>query len=150
MAGSFKVFKRHPITLANQDGWIQSYFPNFKLEPIRNRNAYVWKGTLQPTPFSEIYTIKIKYTFRRAPKIYVLSPTLKSFDGKTRIPHTYESNRPCVYLPRSGEWTDQKLIAETIIPWTSLWLFYYEVWLSTGEWLGGGVHLAEGEAKKDE
>jgi len=21
-----------------------------------------------------------------------------------------------------------------------LWLFYYEIWLATGEWCGGGVH----------
>lgn len=28
----------------------------------------------------------------------------------------------------------------TIIPWTSEWLFNYEVWLATGEWRGGGMH----------
>ena len=29
---------------------------------------------------------------------------------------------------------------ETIVPWASLWLYYYEVWHATGEWLGGGEH----------
>ena len=30
------------------------------------------------------------------------------------------------------------LIAETIVPWASEWLFYYEIWKGTGEWYGGG------------
>jgi hypothetical protein len=29
-------------------------------------------------------------------------------------------------------------IHESIVPWTSLWLYYYEIWHATGEWLGGG------------
>jgi hypothetical protein len=29
-------------------------------------------------------------------------------------------------------------IADTIIPWTSEWLFFYELWLASGEWHGGG------------
>jgi hypothetical protein len=30
-------------------------------------------------------------------------------------------------------------IAATIVPWLSLWLYYYEVWLATGAWEGGGI-----------
>ena len=29
-------------------------------------------------------------------------------------------------------------ISSTIIPWTSEWLYYYEIWLINGDWLGGG------------
>ena len=29
-------------------------------------------------------------------------------------------------------------IADTIVPWTAEWLVYYEIWLMTGEWYGGG------------
>lgn len=35
------------------------------------------------------------------------------------------------------------LIANTIVPWTSEWLFYYEIWLATGQWHGGGHSSAE-------
>jgi hypothetical protein len=42
-------------------------------------------------------------------------------------------------LPGSGEWTNRKLIATTIIPWLMLWLLYYELWHATGIWQGGGV-----------
>ena len=29
-------------------------------------------------------------------------------------------------------------IADTIVPWTQEWLFFYEIWLATNEWCGGG------------
>jgi hypothetical protein len=38
------------------------------------------------------------------------------------------------------------VLADTIIPLASLWLFYYEVWFATGEWLGGGEHPGEHES----
>jgi hypothetical protein len=34
------------------------------------------------------------------------------------------------------------LLAYTVVPWTSEWLVFYELWLITGEWLGGGTHPA--------
>jgi hypothetical protein len=30
------------------------------------------------------------------------------------------------------------LLADSIVPWASEWLFFYEFWLVTGEWDGGG------------
>ena len=64
------------------------------------------------------------------------------------IPHTFEGDQPdtddpCLYLPGSGEWSSDKKLALTFVPWLSLWLFFYESWLVTGEWQGGGVHPAE-------
>ncbi len=29
---------------------------------------------------------------------------------------------------------------QTIVPWTALWLFYFEEWLESNEWKGGGEH----------
>jgi len=29
---------------------------------------------------------------------------------------------------------------QTIVPWTSLWLFHLEEWLSSDDWKGGGEH----------
>lgn len=37
------------------------------------------------------------------------------------------------------EWNSGMLIANTIIPWASGWLFFYEFWLATGQWFGGGI-----------
>jgi hypothetical protein len=31
-------------------------------------------------------------------------------------------------------------IDNTIVPWAILWLFYFEEWLWSDEWKGGGEH----------
>jgi hypothetical protein len=46
-------------------------------------------------------------------------------------------------MPRAGQWTPEKSIAATIVPWTILWLFYFEEWLLSNEWKGGGFHPEE-------
>lgn len=97
-------------------------------------------GTVQPTSMSEIYRVRIEYSLGGAPKAYVVSPRLRPHDNGEPIPHVYPGPRPCLYLPDNDEWTAAKPIATTIVPWLILWLFYYEVWHATGEWLGGGAH----------
>jgi hypothetical protein len=42
--------------------------------------------------------------------------------------------------PKEWVWCKQSLIAKTIIPWTALWLLYYELWMDIGEWLGPSSH----------
>jgi hypothetical protein len=37
-----------------------------------------------------------------------------------------------------GECKHDRLLAITVVPWISEWLIYYELWLVTGRWLGGG------------
>ncbi len=32
-----------------------------------------------------------------------------------------------------------------IIPWISEWFYYYENWLVTAKWLGGGIHRGKKE-----
>jgi len=34
-------------------------------------------------------------------------------------------------------------IDQTIVPWAVLWLFYYEEWLVSDRWKGGGEHPPE-------
>ena len=49
-----------------------------------------------------------------------------------------EQKRLCLYLPGSGQWTGEMVLATTVVPWAALWLYHYEMWHLTGEWLGGG------------
>ncbi|SJM35583.1 conserved hypothetical protein [Mesorhizobium delmotii] len=37
---------------------------------------------------------------------------------------------------------------QSIVPWTSLWLFYFEDWLTDGEWRGGGEHPIHRDVEK--
>ena len=38
-----------------------------------------------------------------------------------------------------GEWNPTMLLSRTIVPWASEWLLFYELWVITGVWLGGGI-----------
>jgi hypothetical protein len=136
-----KYFKDKPITLAVQDIYIRQKCPGFMRRKCGR--GYRWIGKLQPTPLSVEYEVEIEYAIGCSPKAYVLSPKLHSYSEKIEIPHIYKDGddpKPCLFLPYNREWHGNRLIAETIIPWLSLWLFFYEIWLSTGEWLGEGVH----------
>ena len=46
----------------------------------------------------------------------------------------------CLFRPGKYEWTFDTLVSKSIIPWAVEWLYYYEVWLATNEWCGGGEH----------
>lgn len=97
-------------------------------------------GTLQPTARSECYLIKITYRFQTFPQISVLKPELiKNFNGD-EIPHVYPQNKLCLFYPKYNEFRYSDYISDTIIPWTSLWLYHYENWHITGHWHGGGKH----------
>jgi hypothetical protein len=102
----------------------------------------LWDFWVKPTPLSREYRIRLNYHYNDVPMVYVTEPDLISLSGDKPIPHVYEQKptRLCLYLPRTGEWSPNMHIAKSIVPWTYLWLFYFEVWLATGEWEGGGVH----------
>lgn len=100
----------------------------------------VVSGEVQPRPLSETYRVRVVYTYGSVPEAYVDEPALRPRDDGSPIPHVYAGPRPCLYLPGSGEWTGEEMIATTIIPWLLLWLEFYELWHATGVWKGGGVH----------
>ena len=131
-------FRSKPLTVGHQVFAMERYFPNFKV--MWKKGIAAWIGTLQPSATSEAYTIMIQYSLPDVPRVWVISPELIDRSDGQKIPHVYSGKRLCLYLPGSGEWQKTMLIAETVVPWASLWLYYYEVWHATGEWLGGGVH----------
>lgn len=134
------------LTMVQQWAFLKKYFPDSDCVASRNE-CLVWNGFIQPTPCSPNYSIKLTYRIRKRPEIIVLSPKLEKWNGQ-RLPHTFSSERLCLYRNIYGEWSSDKSIATTIIPWTSLWLYFYEIWLATGKWMGGGEH--PGDFEKDE
>ncbi len=113
-------------------------FPQFQCS--WHQNVATWRGPLHPSALSAEYLVRITYKLGSAPAVDVLDPVLTPrFVGK-KIPHTYSENRLCLYLPSANDWSSRSLVANTIVPWTSEWLFFYEIWHGTGEWLGGGAH----------
>jgi hypothetical protein len=78
-----------------------------------------------------------------------MDPHLPTLASGRELPHVYEQDptRLCLYLPGSGEWSSAMRISETIVPWSVLWLFYFEDWLATGDWGGGGIHPQARDAR---
>ncbi len=132
------IFPQRPIPLGEQIIMMKHYFPDFTFR-WRN-NIVTWVGEIQPSLLSQCYTIKICYQRYKSPQVNVLKPQLTESSEGESIPHTYPGNRLCLYHPNKPEWNNQKYIAETIVPWSSLWLFHYEIWQATGKWLGKGEH----------
>jgi hypothetical protein len=104
---------------------------------VARGNPYVWEGTIRPTELSDEYRVRITHDVRRLrPDVEVIDPKLVTREDGKRIPHTFSRERLCLHLP--AEWHSSMFIHQTIVPWASLWLYYYEVWHATGLWLGGG------------
>jgi hypothetical protein len=101
------------------------------------RNTVTWRGTLQPSQLSPAYQIRLRYREGHRPDVSVLQPVLQSKEGW--LPHVYaDSGNICLSL--SYEWDASMYVAETTMPWAAEWLFFYELWLATDEWLGGDLH----------
>jgi hypothetical protein len=109
---------------------------------LRRKALFYIVFEIQPTPSSNVYTLLLVYKERGIPYIYILNPNLQEESNGLTIPHLYDQKRLrlCLYYPNYNEFESNDYIAEQIIPWIKLWLFHYEVWLYTKEWLGGGIH----------
>lgn len=101
-----------------------------------------WEFDGSPSPLSRIYRMRLHYIENRHPKIYVIAPDLTELAQGRSLPHVY-SERPaelCVFHPKYDEWLPHMGLVETMISWAILWLFFFEDWLATDEWKGGGEH----------
>jgi len=109
------------------------------------RGILTWKFDIRPTPLSRTYAMLLKYRKQGSPEVYVLAPDLNILAEGRRLPHVY-SNKPvklCLHYPKREEWSPAHSIADTIVPWAYLWLTYFEDWLLSDEWKGGGKHPGE-------
>jgi hypothetical protein len=127
------------LSVHEQYAYMRRICPDFNCKVQRGRLSC--EGSLRPFAFTKKYKVRITYEVGEFPKVQVVSPALRRRQPNEPIPHVYEGYLPCLFLPSDqSEWSAEKPLAETIIPWLALWLFYYETWLSTGEWQGGGKH----------
>jgi hypothetical protein len=109
------------------------------------KDELIWSFEACPTPLSRTYQVRLTCKIDGTPSVYVLKPDLNLLAEGRVLPHVYPGKpvRLCLYYPRYQEWTSALSIAETIVPWTYLWLAYFEEWLLSGEWKGGGKHPGE-------
>jgi len=110
---------------------------------LKNRTL-TWRFSMQPTPLSRSYLIRIDYREGNTPNVFVEDPEIEMLAGGRRLPHVYQDPlRLCLYKPGSGQWGASKRIDQTLVPWTAIWLFYFEEWLVSGVWKGEGDHPSD-------
>lgn len=100
-------------------------FPNFSVVQRSHRHA-VWEGKLQPNEEMDEHTIRIEYELGKHPKVY--APTWKQ-----KCRHKFKDNSLCLYFKNRENWNPKKLIAKTIVPWSSQWLLFNEFYNITGD-----------------
>ena len=140
-------FRTRTLGIGEQKARFRSIYPAFATS-IHCRNVLVCRGKVQPTALSDTYLVRISYEIGRTPQVDIDEPLLQRRDPHERIPHTYDEDRPCTFRPRVDWRSDMSLAM--IVPWVSMWLFFYETWLVTGDWFGGGVShdMPETDASK--
>ena len=135
--------KIKPIPIFLQAKYIEKMFPDTKVSTHHDQELF-WSHTISPSPLGDNYKIKLVYHLNKPPAIYVVEPKqLTLAKGKSKLEHCYDQKMQhlCLFYPKKCEWHNTMLLTQTIIPWAYDWLYHYEIWLGTGEWTGGGVHL---------
>ena len=126
-------------TLLLQKKHIEKYFSYLKCSIGRISEKLICIGELQPHKDTDIYKIKMVYKVGNSPKIYITSPKVEYHDNI----HMYKDNSLCLFHKNDFSWNDEKIIiAETIVPWVSEWIIFYEIWKIEGKWKGKEIkHL---------
>lgn len=130
------------LSIAQQWASIRSAVPSAARQEM-NGNRLRCEFRLRPAALSCEYSVTMDYTLGKRPDVRVTSPDLRTRDGE-RAPHLFEDDSLCLFRFRYRDWSPKESIGRTILPWASLWLYFYEIWLVTGTWHGGGEHPDDG------
>lgn len=131
---------RQELTLSQQLLFLRAN-PSIEGEGTVRAKKLTWLMAVQPTALARTYRACITYLPGETPSVQIVEPSLELLANGRALPHVYRSPlRLCLYLPGAGEWKATKRLDQTIVPWTYLWLYYFEDWLGTDDWKGGGRH----------
>jgi hypothetical protein len=130
-------------------------WPGFKLIENIDRSA-TWEGVLAPDKREHLVRVRYRVPIilenislkDAQPRVQIIEPKLERHPDYEQgpLPHVYRSDLDrslpylCLFSPSLREWGVTDLIAETTIFWTNEWLYFYEGWLVTKKWRGGGRH----------
>lgn len=124
--------------------------PNAQVKLCSGRKLR-YRFALAPSEFGRIYECELQIAPDGSPpEMFVLQPSLKSLTDEALphvYPHTGAGTKLCLWWPKQREWQPQMRLSETYIPWTAEWLWYFEDWLTTGIWAGGGEHPRPGKKR---
>lgn len=107
----------------------------------------IWQGDIQPTLVSRRYRTTVRYRLGKRPDVTIINPCPRAIVDASdkpgrKLPHAYQdTGDPLCLFFGMNEWNPSMALADTI-PWTSLWLRFFEVWLVTNTWEGSGATYA--------
>jgi len=88
---------------------------------------------------SPVYKVKVRYIPLKRPDVKVIEPILEINLKKEKLPHYFiHKGLLCLHFKDFDYYNDY--LSDTIIIWITWWLYFYEIWFVTGNWLGGGRH----------
>lgn len=132
--------EKKKLSLAQQHLFLSADI-NSKGNGTIEANKLIWRFEVTPTLSSRAYLVRIEYSITDNPNVFVEKPDIQLLAGNRSIPHVYDDPlRLCLYMPKTDQWNSSKRLDETIIPWTYIWLFYFEEWLESDDWKGKGKH----------
>jgi hypothetical protein len=137
----------YPLSVGEQVAAMKATWPQLLARNIDRRGQSVrWIGDVRPQ--HSRYTLEIRYRIGMSPQVRILAPVLVRLpdNEEGQLPHVYPpSDDPtlCLFDPMNHEWNASMRIAETTVPWGLDWLAFYELWLMTGKWTGGGRHAGQ-------
>ena len=110
----------------------------------------MWRFEAQPTALSRSYGVRIELRPGVSPKVIVEHPDLEILAGGRKLPHVYGQVpvELCLYMPGTGEWVPNLRLDQSLVPWAYLWLFFFEEWLLSNDWKGGGQHPERGVPRR--
>lgn len=110
---------------------------------VFKKNYFYWEFDIKPSTFSKLYKILLIWDIKTSsPNVFVLDTDVWEVAEQRDIPHLYDYKKIklCLYHPLYNQYNRNMSLCETIVAWTYLWLFYYEEWLYSDDWKGGGEH----------
>lgn len=143
MVNRYSRFFRHPkyslSDLLRNCNEVKKKYSNATY--IINKGKATINIYLKPSEGSITYKVKVCAKLGSTNvDVFVVDPNIRELKKKLAISHLYPNGSLCLYYPDYNEWNADDLWADTLIPWTSLWLYFFELWIATGEWMGGGIH----------
>jgi hypothetical protein len=150
-------------TIDQQIEAMAAQWPRFKVIE-RGGSDVEWQGLLAPDKREHLVRVRHRIPMvlenisllDAQPRVQVLQRLLERHPDYEQgpIPHVYRSEVDpslpylCLFSPSMGEWDVSDLIADTTIFWAAQWLYFYEGWLVTKKWRGGGRHVVRPEEEK--
>lgn len=137
------------LTPAQQVYMLKQQYPE-SICKIKQGRLYCRIDEFRANDCSHRYSLEIIKDTGRPVEIWLSGDALRKCADLRTIPHIYDSNeaKHKVMLCLSyKDWKPSQAYTDTLIPWAMEWILYFEAWLYTDEWSGGGRHPQQGQTK---